>query len=89
MIVCTIVINSSEADRLKVIKSFVPLIGLTRVQTGCRVCSLLFDCEDPLKLVLWEEWDTREHLERHLRSAGLPPGFGGNRSVAGRSGNTL
>ena len=34
MIVCTIVINPSEADRLKVIKSLVPLIGSTRIQTG-------------------------------------------------------
>lgn len=54
--------------RRQVIASFEPLIAWTRVQPGCRVCHLLADIEDPRALVLLEEWDTQDHLDRHLRS---------------------
>ena len=69
MIVCTIALTLSEKDRRKVISSLLPVIGATRVQPGCQVCSMLTDADDPSVLVLWEEWDTRENLERHLRSS--------------------
>ena len=68
MIVCTLVITLSGTDRRKVIASLTPLLGSTRVQSGCRACSLLFDVEDPQTLVLREEWETQEQLDRHLAS---------------------
>jgi len=68
MIVCRLRLLVSETDRGLVITSLTPLIGWTRVQLGCRACHLLTDLEEPRALVLWEEWDTREHLDRHLRS---------------------
>ena len=69
MIVCTITLTVSEKDRRKVISSLLPMIGSTRVQPGCQVCSMLTDVDDPRVLVLWEEWDTQKNLERHLRSS--------------------
>jgi len=69
MIVCTIVLTLPEKDRRKVISSLLPLVGSTRVQPGCQVCSMLIDVDDPRVLVLWEEWDTQENLDRHLRSS--------------------
>jgi len=69
MIVCTIVISVSEINRRKVVASLLPVIGATRVQPGCQVCSLLADVDDDRTLVLWEEWDTQQDLDRHLRSA--------------------
>jgi len=69
MIVCTIVLTLPEKDRRKVISSLLPLVGSTRVQPGCHVCSMLIDVDDPRVLVLWEEWDTKENLDRHLRSS--------------------
>ena len=68
MIVCTITLTVSEKDRRKVISSLLPVVGSTRVQPGCQVCSMLADVDDPRVLVLWEEWDTQENLDRHLRS---------------------
>lgn len=68
MIVCTLRLLLSETDRRKVLASLQPLLGATRVQPGCRACTLLFDAEDPQRLVLWEEWDTQDQLDRHLRS---------------------
>jgi len=68
LIVCTLSLTLSEPDRRKVITSLHPLIGSTRTQPGCRVCSLLFDAEDPRRLVLWEEWDSQDQLVCHLGS---------------------
>jgi quinol monooxygenase YgiN len=69
MIVCTIALTIAEKDRRKVISSLLPVVGSTRVQPGCHVCSMLTDVDDPSVLVLWEEWDTQENLDRHLRSS--------------------
>jgi quinol monooxygenase YgiN len=69
MVVCTLVLTLSGVDRRKVIASLIPLLGSTRTQPGCGACSLLCDVEDPNTLVLREEWNTREQLERHLASA--------------------
>ena len=68
MIVCTLRILLSETDCCQVITSLEPLIAWTRVQAGCRACHLLTDIEEPRALVLWEEWDSQEHLDSHLRS---------------------
>jgi quinol monooxygenase YgiN len=69
MIVCTIALTLSEADRKKVIASLLPVVGSTRVQPGCQICSMLFDVDDPRVLVLWQEWLSQGDLDRHLRSA--------------------
>lgn len=68
MIVCTLRILVPEPERRQLITSFEPLIAWIRVQPGCRACRLLTDIEDPRTIVLVEEWDTQEHLDRHLRS---------------------
>jgi quinol monooxygenase YgiN len=68
MIASSLRLLLSETDFRKVISSLTPLIGWTRVQPGCRACRLLTDTEDPRALVLWEEWDTQDDLDRHLRS---------------------
>ena len=68
MLVCSITLILSEKDRRKVVSSLLPVVGSTRVQPGCQVCSMLTDVDDPRVLVLWEEWDTQENLDRHLRS---------------------
>lgn len=65
---CTVTLTLSEPDRRKVIASLGPLLGSTRTQPGCRVCALLFEAEDPRRLVLWQEWDNQNQLNRHLSS---------------------
>jgi len=68
MIVSTLRLLLSEADRARVITSLTPLIAWTRLQPGCRVCHLLGDLDDPREIIVREEWDTQEDLDRHLRS---------------------
>ena len=68
MIACTVRLFVSETDSRRVMASLTPIIGWTRVQPGCRACYLLTDTEAPRTLILWEEWDTQEDLDRHLSS---------------------
>ena len=68
LIVCTLTLMLSETNRRKVIASLGPLIGSTRTEPGCRICALLFDAEDPRRVVLWEEWESQAQLDRHLGS---------------------
>jgi quinol monooxygenase YgiN len=68
MIICTLRLLVSDSDRRQVLASLTPLIGWTRVQPGCRSCRLLSDLEEPRAVVLTEEWDTQDDLDRHLRS---------------------
>ncbi len=68
MIRCTLRLLVSEAHRRQVVASLTPLIGWTRVEPGCRGCHLLADLDEPRAIVLTEEWDSQDDLDRHLRS---------------------
>jgi|WetSurMetagenome_2_1015567.scaffolds.fasta_scaffold939564_1 quinol monooxygenase YgiN len=68
MIRCTLRLLVPEAHRRQVVASLTPLIGWTRVEPGCRACHLLADLEEPRAIVLAEEWDTQDDLDRHLRA---------------------
>jgi quinol monooxygenase YgiN len=68
MVVSRVRLLLSEIERRRVIASLTALVGWNRVQPGCRACQLLTDTEEPRALVLWEEWESQEDLDRHLRS---------------------
>jgi quinol monooxygenase YgiN len=70
MIHCTLRLVVSAAHRRQVVASLTPLIGWTRVEPGCRACALLTELDEPRAIVLTEEWDTQDDLDRHLRSEG-------------------
>ena len=40
----------------------------TSAQPGCVDCRILEDVDDETLVIYIEEWGTREHLERHIRS---------------------
>jgi len=44
------------------------LIACIRVEKGCRRCDFFQNIEDKNELSLFEEWDTRENLDSHLKS---------------------
>ena len=44
------------------------LIGSIRTENGCQRCDFCQSMEDENELFLLEEWDTRENLNRHLKS---------------------
>jgi quinol monooxygenase YgiN len=68
MITCTVRLRVSETHRSQILTSLTALIGWTRVEPGCRGCHLLADLEEAQAIVLWEEWDSQDDLDRHLRS---------------------
>ena len=53
----------------EVVRTLRQLTGPVRVQEGCLGCRILQDLERPGCFVLEVEWEGREELDRHLRSA--------------------
>ena len=44
------------------------ILGPTRIQPGCISCRLYQDLDEPDAIFLVEEWESREKLDRHLKS---------------------
>jgi quinol monooxygenase YgiN len=44
------------------------LIGSIKTEKGCRRCDFCQGMEDENELYIFEEWDTRENLNSHLKS---------------------
>jgi quinol monooxygenase YgiN len=54
--------------RKELSQTIVSLIGPLRREPGCRRCDFYQSMEDENELSLFEEWDTREELDSHLKS---------------------
>ena len=68
MILVTLRIQAPVARRTEMFKSLSALVQPTQVEPGCLSCHLYQDTDDTNVLVLWEEWEDHDSLERHLRS---------------------
>lgn len=44
------------------------LLGPTRVKPGCVGCTLYREVENKNAVALVEEWESRQHLDNHIRS---------------------
>ena len=58
----------SDQNKDEVIRLLRSLIGPTRAETGCISCRLYKQLNEPGPLAWVEEWETRDDLDRHLRS---------------------
>jgi quinol monooxygenase YgiN len=54
--------------RKELSQTIVSLIGSLRSEQGCRRCDFCQGLEDENELSIFEEWDTRENLNKHLKS---------------------
>jgi quinol monooxygenase YgiN len=54
--------------RKELSQTIVSLIGHLRTEMGCRRCDFYRSMEDENKLCIFEEWDTRENFDSHLKS---------------------
>lgn len=43
------------------------MLAATRKEVGCRVYSYAFDVEDAGLVRIYEEWETRAHLDAHFK----------------------
>jgi quinol monooxygenase YgiN len=65
MILRVRLVRSNIEEALQV---FEAIRGPVSVQPGCRHIELWIDAARDNELVLFEQWDSFEHLERHIRS---------------------
>ena len=68
MLITSVRINTPPNRRDEIMKTLGSLLGPTRVLAGCVSCRFYQDVENPNLLTLIEKWETREALDRHLRS---------------------
>ncbi len=68
MISALLRIPVSERNRDEITRLLRSLVEPTRVETGCIGCRLYHELKDPDVLTWVEEWETRNDLDRHLRS---------------------
>ena len=68
MIVVRIVMNVLPEKQKELVQTILSMIGPMEKEAGCLSCALFCNVEDKNLLHLFEEWQTRKDLDRHLRS---------------------
>jgi quinol monooxygenase YgiN len=69
MILVTLRVTAPPGRREDLLAVFWLLLGPVGVEPGCLGCWLYEEAGDGDALLYVEEWETPEHLQRHLRSA--------------------
>ena len=69
MIIVRITMNSLIEKRTEVTQTLLSMIEPTENGRGCLSCHVLRDIEDKNVFSLIEEWETREDLDDHIKSA--------------------
>jgi len=65
----TVAIAVAPGRREEILKIFWMLQGPVGAELGCQGCNLYEQVGDQNLFLYVEEWETKEHLERHMRSA--------------------
>ena len=68
MILVIIRMKAIAEKRLELSQTIASLSGSIRTEKGCNRFDFCHTAEDENRLVLLEEWDTKENLITHLRS---------------------
>ena len=68
MILVIIRMKVLAEKRKELSQTIVSLIDSLRKEEGCRRCDFCQSMEDENELSIFEEWDTREELNRHFKS---------------------
>jgi quinol monooxygenase YgiN len=69
MIIVRITMNALIEKRTEVMQTLLSMIEPTENGRGCLSCHVLRDIEDKNVFSLIEEWETREDLDDHIKSA--------------------
>ena len=68
MIIVTLQLKVTPEKRWDVLKTIRSIIGPTTVRSGCLHCGLYTNTTNDDELILLEKWESKEALERHIRS---------------------
>lgn len=60
--------NVLSEKRIELSQTIASLSVSTRMEKGCKRCDFCQSIEDENKFFLFEEWDTRENLMKHMNS---------------------
>ena len=69
MIIVRIAMNSLPEKQKEVMQTLLSMIASTGKERGCLSHHVLRDIEDENVFSLIDEWETREDLDQHIRSA--------------------
>jgi len=69
VILVTLTLAPSPVQRQEMIDVLWLIIGPMRAQPGCLCCALYQEVGEDNHLLYMEAWETKEQLERHMRSA--------------------
>ncbi|MBN1295571.1 antibiotic biosynthesis monooxygenase [bacterium] len=69
MVIVRIVLEVLPAKRLEVVQTVLSLTERMTMETGCRNYSTYCDLSEGNMVSVFEEWDNRDVLDRHLTSA--------------------
>jgi quinol monooxygenase YgiN len=69
VIIVRITMNSFIEKRTEVMQTLLSMIEPTENRRGCLSCHVLRDVEDKNVFNLIQEWETREDLDDHIKSA--------------------
>ena len=68
MVIVTLRMKVPGGKRKDFLDSARMITGPTAVQPGCISCRFYQDLDDPDAVLLVEEWESQEWLDRHIRS---------------------
>ena len=68
MIVTTIRVQTTPANRKELMQTFRSLSDPIRSENGCRSCRLYREVGNEEAVIVIQEWDSKNHWDDHLRS---------------------
>src|SRR5689334_20494577 len=68
MIVTTIRMRTTPANRKELMQTFRSLYGSSACRNGCRSCRVYRELGDEEAVIVIQEWDSKIQLDKHLRS---------------------
>lgn len=71
MVIVKIIMNALPKKRKELLQTLLSMIGAGRREKGCLNYQVFQDIENDNIFCLIEEWESREDLEHHMRSAGF------------------
>lgn len=68
MIVTTIRIHTTPENRKELMQTFRSLSKPIKSENGCKSCRIYREVGNEEAVIVIQEWDSRNHLDRHLHS---------------------
>ena len=68
MIVTTIRIQTTPGNRKELMQTFRSLSHPIQSEHGCKSCRIYREVGNEETMIVIQEWDSRNHLDKHLRS---------------------